>query len=216
MALHFPLVDIRQEIDGTWEQLNTSESITVPLTGDYIVELIEVPDNGQVNGRVVISGLTETANYPPPAGYFFVNYNKGRIAFNPAQAGITFSADYWMKGSLVEAADINFLYTTVMSLSAGGGVPLPNIRTVTSDSSIIVNDAVVLADATSGPIVLSLFTVMATVGKTLTFKKIDSTDNFVTIEGYDTDEIDGDNTFDLELQHETITIVGDGTYWWII
>lgn len=116
MALKFPLHNLRQRIDGQWQQVNVTETITVPTTatdGYYIVHLEEVPDNGQVNGRVTVNGLTETTTYPPVAGSFYVNYAMGRLAFASTESGQTLSAGYYKKGSLVEVEDINWLYEQV-------------------------------------------------------------------------------------------------------
>lgn len=122
MALNFPLQNLRQRIDGQWEQLEVNEPITVPSSpdsnGDYIVHLIEVPDNNQVNGNVTITDsslnvLTQSTTYQPPAGSYYVNYATGRIAFTATHAGQSLSANYFQKGSLVEAEDINYLYEQI-------------------------------------------------------------------------------------------------------
>jgi len=106
----FPKYNIRKDIDGTWQQINKNESIVVPSSSPYIVELEEIPDNGSVNERPKILGLTESLTYPPESGKFYVNYNSGKIVFHSDQAGNSYTVNYWARGSLVDADDINYLY----------------------------------------------------------------------------------------------------------
>jgi len=115
--IHFPLQNIRKTIDDKWNQLYYSETRTIPGSADnYIIELIEVPDDGSINQKPVINGFTETNVYPPPSGYYYINYNKGHIGFNENDAGSTVNINYYAKGSLVEADDINFLYDKLTAL----------------------------------------------------------------------------------------------------
>jgi hypothetical protein len=58
MSVHFPLVNIRKNLQNVWEQILISESITVPLVSPYIIRLKELPDNGIENSKPTITGLT--------------------------------------------------------------------------------------------------------------------------------------------------------------
>lgn len=107
MSESFPLTNIRQSIDKQWEQVLINETIVVPSGG--VVKLKEVPDDGSVNTKPVIPGLSETINYPPSAGQFYINYCTGYIEFNQNDVGNSYSVEYWAKGSLVESSDINYL-----------------------------------------------------------------------------------------------------------
>jgi hypothetical protein len=101
------LVNLRQSIDKQWEQIEITQSLVIPAS--RVLKIREVPDDGSVNTKPVIPGLTETAVYPPLTGQFFVNYCTGYVEFNTAQIGDTVVITYWGKGSLVEADDINYL-----------------------------------------------------------------------------------------------------------
>lgn len=107
MSDSFPLINLRQTIDKQWSQIEIVEIFTI--SSSRVVKLKEVPDDGTVHPRPVIPGLTETTVYPPSSGQFFVNYCTGYIEFDNAQIGSVVSITYWGKGSLVEAADINYL-----------------------------------------------------------------------------------------------------------
>ncbi len=118
MSLNFPLIDIRKNPDGTWNQRHeTAEAIVVPNSSPYVVRLIEIPDDGTINDRPKISGLLETLNYPPSDSTFYVNYRTGDIVFNSNQAGNSYVVDYWQCGSLVEASEINYLYDRSLQIS---------------------------------------------------------------------------------------------------
>lgn len=107
MSDSFPLVNLRQSIDKQWEQVEIIESISVPAS--KVLKLREVPDDGTVSPKPVITGLVETTVYPPSSGQFYVNYCTGYIEFHADQIGLTEDVTYWAKGSLVEAEDINYL-----------------------------------------------------------------------------------------------------------
>ena len=118
MAINFPLVDIRRNPDGSWNQNHEpSESITVPSSVPHKIRLKEVPDDGTINSRPKISGLSETLLYPPVDSTFFVDYRTGDIIFHSNQAGVNYNVDYWQCGSLVEASEINYLYQRSLVVS---------------------------------------------------------------------------------------------------
>lgn len=117
-VLHFPLQNIRQDIETNWLQNNTTETIIVPSGAPYITSFIEVPDDGTVNNKPSVPGLSETTTYPPSAGYYYINYNNGKIAFNSNEAGNSYNVDYWQKGSLVEVEDINHLYNRIQEIDS--------------------------------------------------------------------------------------------------
>lgn len=74
----------------------------------------------------------------------------------------------------------------------------------------------VLVDATSGATYVYLTTAIGEAGCEINIKKIDVTVNRVIASGVGgTEMIDGNNTFDLNSQYENISIVSDGSDWWI-
>jgi len=107
MSDSFPLVNLRQTIDEQWNQNFVTDNLTVPAS--KVLKLREVPDDGSVNAKPVIPGLTDTTTYPPSAGQFYVNYCTGYIEFHNDEIGDSISVSYWAKGSLVESDDINYI-----------------------------------------------------------------------------------------------------------
>ena len=107
MSDSFPLVNLRQSIDKQWEQVETTETFTIPA--GKVLKLKEVPDDGVVSPKISITGLVETTTYPPNTGEFYVNYCTGYVEFHSDQVNDVVDITYWAKGSLVEAKDINYL-----------------------------------------------------------------------------------------------------------
>ncbi len=116
--LHFPLHNIRQDIETNWLQNNTTETIVVPSGAPYITSFIEVPDDGSVNSKPSIPSLIETNTYPPSSGHYYINYNNGQIAFHSDESGNSYNVNYWQKGSLVEVEDINHLYNKIQDIDS--------------------------------------------------------------------------------------------------
>jgi len=98
----------------------TIEHLTVPSVANqgslFVEKILEVPfftdEDGESVVAPVISGLTNNntdGSNPtaPAAGTFSVNYQTGELIFNSAEAGNSFKVDYYGKGSLVEAEEIN-------------------------------------------------------------------------------------------------------------
>lgn len=94
--------------------------------------------------------------------------------------------------------------------------PIRNSSVVskTADYTVLVSDGIVLVDATSGPVTITLYT--ATETKHTPFiavKKIDASGNAVTIDGAGAETIDGATTISLTTQNEVARLITDGTNW---
>lgn len=97
-----------------------------------------------------------------------------------------------------------YVYATVRTVVAAG------------TSSILSGDSIVLANATAGNMTLVLPAPVS--GKIFNIKKIDSSANTVTIQSTNpgTIQIDGANSFLLNVQYESLTIASDGINFFII
>lgn len=93
-----------------------------------------------------------------------------------------------------------------------------NQVTKTGNATLAATETVVLADATSGAITLTLPAASATTPKQVYFiKKIDTAlANLVTIDGNASETIDGLLNVQLAQRGESITIQSDGTNWRIL
>ena len=89
------------------------------------------------------------------------------------------------------------------------------ISTKTSAYTITATDSVILANATSGAVTITLPTAASISGRQYTVKKIDAVNN-VTLATTSSQTIDGSTTQVITSQYDSITVVSDGTNWHII
>jgi len=89
-----------------------------------------------------------------------------------------------------------------------------NISTKTSDYTATLTDDTILVDSSSNDVTISLSSAASAVGKIFSIKAIDIT-NTITIDGNGS-EIDGDLTKLLTGLYDCITVISDGSNWWII
>ena len=89
------------------------------------------------------------------------------------------------------------------------------VDTYTTSQNITSTNGYVIADATSSILTMTLPS-SATIAK-FSFKKIDSSANNVVITAQGGQSIDGNATYSLTSQYDSVTIVSDGTTnWWVI
>lgn len=91
------------------------------------------------------------------------------------------------------------------------------VRTVTGVATVVIlSDYILLGDASSADVTITLPSAASLEGRTLIIKKIDSTLNTVTIAADAGETIDGAATQVIYTQYTSRTIVSDGTEWWIV
>lgn len=91
--------------------------------------------------------------------------------------------------------------------------------TVTSTSyNAVIGTPVILVDAeTAGDnVTITLPAVADAVNMMFYIKKLDQTNKYVRVDGNGGELIDGDTYFDLELQHESIRVYSNGSFWSIL
>jgi len=94
-------------------------------------------------------------------------------------------------------------------------IPGNNIRTVTANTTALLTDGMILADATSGPITVSLPAASEAFEQEFTVKKIDATLSSVILDPDGSETIDGNTTITTTTQYTSFTIKSDGVTWWI-
>jgi hypothetical protein len=104
-----------------------------------------------------------------------------------------------LNGAYLDAADVRLLV-----------VAKSGAYTLTAE------DGLVLADASGGTFTLTLPTAVGITGRMYRVKKTDATANAVTIDANAAETIDGGATATLLVQYEAITVVSDGTEWWVV
>jgi hypothetical protein len=86
----------------------------------------------------------------------------------------------------------------------------------TGNYTLTDTDSVVLASATLNSITIMLPTAVGRAGKEFTIKKIDTTNNSVVINGDGSEKIDGELIQIILDQYTSITVVSDGSNWYIL
>ncbi len=99
--------------------------------------------------------------------------------------------------------------------SAGGIAGVLTVTNLNSDTTITTNDTMLLCNATSGAFTVTLPTAVGNRGKIFHIKKTDSTGNIVTVDAKNDELIDGDETADITLQYESISIISSNSRWFI-
>lgn len=84
----------------------------------------------------------------------------------------------------------------------------------TGDTTLTLDDDMVLVDTSGGAVTITLPPAADAVNKVYTIKNADTGANAVTVDGDGSETIDGSTTAVLGAL-DSITIVSDGTEWWI-
>jgi hypothetical protein len=92
----------------------------------------------------------------------------------------------------------------------------PSVVSKTTTYTAGDTEEIVLADATAGAFTVTLPTAASKSGFIYTVKKTDSSAAAVTIDGDGAETIDGDASVDLASQDKVISVVSDGSNWWIV
>lgn len=87
-------------------------------------------------------------------------------------------------------------------------------KTVTTDYTIAVSDRTILVNADTGPVTITLLSAATTPRNPYKVKKIDVTNNAVTLTTTSSQTIDGNASYVLQSM-DSLTVESDGSNWWI-
>lgn len=90
------------------------------------------------------------------------------------------------------------------------------VTSVTIDYAALLTDDVILVDASTGDVIVTLPAAADQIGKQYRIKKVDSSANTVTIDGDGAETIDDGAIAVLTTQYEAATLVSDATEWWVL
>lgn len=88
-------------------------------------------------------------------------------------------------------------------------------RHTDTNLTLTEQDDIVYVDATSAAITITLPDVRRFWGFPFNVKKVDASANVVTVDAGAT-TIDGAATFPLTVQYQSVTLISDGTEWWVL
>lgn len=89
-------------------------------------------------------------------------------------------------------------------------------RTITANDTMIDTDILVKGNAAGGNITYTLLTAAGREGRRIIVKKIDATDNLVTIDAAGTETLDGALTISLTQKNACREYISDGTNWQLV
>lgn len=98
----------------------------------------------------------------------------------------------------------------------GGGATRGAYRSVTTSGNVVSGDYLIIADATAGAITMTLPPAALVPGRIYAFKRVNSGANAVVIDPNASETIDGAATYTLSAQWNSVTIMSNGTAWFII
>jgi hypothetical protein len=98
----------------------------------------------------------------------------------------------------------------------GGGATRGTYRSVTATGNVVSGDYLIIADATGGAITMALPPAALVPGRIYAFKRVNSGANAVVVDPSGAETIDGAATYTLSAQWNSVTIMSNGTAWFII
>ncbi len=142
------------------------------------------------------------------------------IRFNPNQADVNYRFATQNNANMLRI-DGGLDYVTIGAVGSDSTLGLTgslslSIETITTNTTLDKTHHTVLVDATSGNITVTLPQITGNLYRVYTVKKIDSSSNTVTIDGYSSETIDGATTQTLSSQYDKYSLQNDGTEWWLI
>lgn len=87
---------------------------------------------------------------------------------------------------------------------------------VNANATLDATYQTVAVDASGGAVTITLPAAASCTGRRYDIKKVDSSANAVTIDGNSTETIDGIATKALANQYSSVTVISNGSGWWII
>jgi len=91
-----------------------------------------------------------------------------------------------------------------------------NVTSVSTNYTILSIDDLILVDASSGDVTISLPSAVSNPGKEFDIKKIDSSENEVILDPYSTETIDTEDGQRIDYVGDCINIVSNSSNWYII
>jgi len=91
-----------------------------------------------------------------------------------------------------------------------------NVASISNTYTVTTNDNYLFANSSTGAFSINLPTAVGNYGQYVTIKKVDSTANDITIDPNLSETIDEQPTKIINTQYSVLTIVADGSNWWIV
>jgi hypothetical protein len=97
-----------------------------------------------------------------------------------------------------------------------GSLVRPPVKSVTASYQATASDSIIVANAATGSLPITLPPVAGLVGKQYTIKKADASNAAVKVAAHGSQRIDGSPTQSLTAGYGRLTVVCDGSAWQVI
>lgn len=118
--------------------------------------------------------------------------------------------------TLFAADEVTFPTPVTATTTTTTDTGLLSVTTISADTTLTTSNTVVLCDATTGAITVTLPAASGNAGRLYHIKKIDSSANIVTVDANGSEEIDEGLTAVVANQFGDLTIVCDGSAWHVL
>ena len=127
---------------------------------------------------------------------------------------ITFSSSDAINGE----ANMTYDGTTITlndNVKTGGGMNNTVSSVKTSGATLSVDEHIILADPSGGAFTLTLPAVSGLAGTIFIIKNSTASTNILTIDGDGSETIDDQTTYTMGTPYASITLICDGSEWWV-
>ncbi len=91
-----------------------------------------------------------------------------------------------------------------------------SVRSLSASGFAAAGDFLLTIDATSGAVTVTLPVAAESLGAHIVVKKIDASGNAVTVDAAGAETIDGAANKVLAAQYDAVTVICDGSEWWVV
>ena len=190
--------------------LQTALDAKVPYTG-ATADLDLGAHNLQIDSSymIILDGAEQSS---------LIYMNMSDMKFNvPATGLYAFQTGITPYGRLdftgLTTSDKTFTFPDASGTLALREVPIAN---KTGAYTVVAGDYIITGDATTGAFTITLPTAVGIAGREYIIKKVDSSANAITVDANASETIDGALTQVISDQYTSITIVSNGSNWYII
>jgi hypothetical protein len=198
-AQNFVDLTTNQTIAGT-------KTFSATITGDISGNAATVTTNADLTGPITSVGNTTSVTAQTGTGTTFA------MSISPNFTGTPTAPTATSGTNTTQIATTAFVAAAV-----GGAANVHTVATKNSNYTLTTADEVILADASSSITTLTI-TLPTAVGNQNMYdlKKIDSSNKTVTVATTSSQTIDGSSSTVLKVQYASISVVSDGSNWYII
>ncbi len=100
--------------------------------------------------------------------------------------------------------------------AAANAASFGTVRSVTASTSIVSSDFAIIANSTAAAITVSLPPAATANGRIFFVKRVNAGANHVTVDPFGSETIDGTATYSLTTHWSKVSIISNGTEWFIV